>query len=83
MPAEAQSLNEGLIEKIKSKLFSQEFLECNRKRPQDFTRTRILTFTKFILFFINFVKRSLQDELDEYFKLLTGSEYAFRVALML
>ncbi len=79
MPAEVQSLNEGLIEEIKSKLFSQEFLERNRKRPQDFSRRRIITFTLLILFLINLVKRSLQDELDEYFKLLTGSEYAFRV----
>lgn len=79
MPAEAQSLNQGLIEKIKSKLFSPDFLERNRKRPQDFTRKRILTFTLLILFLINFVKRSLQDELDEYFKLLSGSQYAFRV----
>ena len=78
MPAEAQSLNEGLVQQIKSHLNSQEFLERNRQRVQDFTRTRILTFTFLILFLTNFVKRGLQDELDEYFKLLSGDELAPR-----
>ena len=74
MPAEAQSLNEGLVQQIKSHLNSQEFLERNRQRAQDFTRTRILTFTLLILFLINFVKRALQYKLDEYFKLLSGDQ---------
>ncbi len=78
MPDQAQSLNKGLVEEIKSHLHSQEFLERNRKRPQDFTRQRILTFTLLILFLINFVKRALQDELDEYFKVLSGNELALR-----
>ena len=65
MPVEAQSRHYGLIKEIKSELTKPEFLERPIiKRPQDFTRTRILTFTLLILFLINFVKRSVQDELD-------------------
>ncbi len=80
MPAEDQSRHYGLIKEIKSELTKQEFLERPIiKRAKDFTRTRILTFTLLILFLINLVKRAVQDELDEYFKLLTGSEYAERV----
>ena len=60
MPDQALSLNEGLVEEIKNELYSQEFLERNRQRPQDFTRKRILTFTLLILFLVNFVKRALQ-----------------------
>ena len=78
MSDQAQSLNEGLVEEIKNRLYSQEFLERNRQRAQDFTRTPILTFTLLILFLTNFVKRGLQDELDEYFKLLSGDELAPR-----
>ena len=49
MTDQAQSLQISLVEEIKRQLYSQEFLKRNRQRSQDFTPTRILTFTLLIL----------------------------------
>jgi len=38
-----------------------------------------LPFVIVILFLLNMIKRALQDELDEFFKLLKGTEIAVRV----
>jgi Transposase DDE domain len=60
----------GLIMRLKSILFSDEFLKRHRQSKTDFTRNRCLTFATLILFLLNLVKRSLQDELDEFFSQL-------------
>lgn len=70
---------ENLIKHLKNKLGSEEFLERHRQNPKDFSRQRILTFGTVILFLINMVKRALQDELDEFFKLLEQNQVAQRM----
>lgn len=70
---------DGFIKYLKNELTSEEFLERHRQKPMDFTRHRILTFCTVVLFLINMVKRALQDELDEFFKLLGQGPVAERV----
>lgn len=69
----------GLFEHLKGLLFSEEFKKQHRQKPQHFTRQRCLTFGIVVLFLLNLVKRALQDELDEFFKLLTGADAAVRM----
>ena len=70
---------QGLIERLKSLLFSEDFKGRHRLNEKDFTRKRCLTFGAVIIFLLNMIKRALQDELDEFFKLLEGAEVAVRV----
>jgi hypothetical protein len=60
-------------------LHSGEFLARHRCSPQAFRRQRCLNFVTVVLFLVNMVKRALQDELDEYFRLLTQAPVAERV----
>lgn len=69
----------GLINCFKEVLFSKEFKERQRQKPTDFTRQRSLPFVLVVIFLLNLVKRALQDEVDEFFKLLTGAEIATRL----
>jgi hypothetical protein len=69
----------GLIEMLKSLIFSADFMERHRRSEIDFTRQRCLTFSVVVIFLLNLVKRALQDELDEFFKLLNGEEVAKRI----
>jgi len=57
-----------IINKFKKIAFSPETLSLCKKSPSDFTRKRKLCFQTLILFLINFVKSSLQNELDQFFK---------------
>ena len=68
----------GLIEHLKARLLSPDFLARYRQAPRDFTRQRCLTFVVLIVFLLNLLKRSAQDELDEFFKLLQGTDVAVR-----
>ena len=61
-----------LIAHIQDILTSTAFLERNRQSKSDFTRQRALPFVTVVLFLLNFVKRSLQDELDTFFSQLQG-----------
>lgn len=70
---------QGLFASLKTLLGSEAFLQRHRCRPQDFTRERSLPFVTVMLFLLNLVKRALQDELDEFFKLVAGTEIAQRV----
>jgi len=69
----------GLLEMLKSLLFSADFMDRHRRNKKDFTRQRCLTFAVVLIFLLNLVKRALQDELDEFFKLLRGEEVAVRM----
>jgi len=69
----------GLIKMLRSLVFSIDFMERHRRSEKDFTRQRCLTFAIIVIFLLNLVKRALQDELDEFFKLLNGEEVAERV----
>lgn len=56
-----------VINNLKDIIFSEEFCRLYRQNEHDFTRNRKLTFTTIILLLINFLKNSLQDELDYFF----------------
>ena len=77
-PATA-SVYQGLIARIKAWLFSDEFKDRHRYAKKDFTRQRCLPFVIVVTFLLNMVKRALQDELDELFKLLNQQEVAVRI----
>ena len=68
----------GLLQEIKSRLSSLDFMVRHRETDKSFTRNRCLTFIIVITIMLNMLKRSQQDELDEFFKLLTGAEVAQR-----
>jgi len=68
----------GLLSHLRETLTSDGFIERHRRKATDFTRRRCLTFVVVVLFLLNLVKRALQDELDEYFRLLRGDELAVR-----
>ncbi len=53
---------------------SKEFIEKHRIKPIDFTRERSLPFHKVFLLLINFVTRSLQSELDNFFRVILNKE---------
>jgi hypothetical protein len=69
----------GLFQEINSRLSSFDFLVNHRKTEKSFTRNRCLSFIVLITFLINLLKRPQQDELDEFFKLLNGTDVAVRV----
>lgn len=69
----------GLLDDLKTHLFSEGFKERNRQSSKNFLRERCLPFTVVILFLLNMVKRSLQDELDEFFRLVSDTPVAVRV----
>lgn len=78
MPNHVSDLCTGLIKALKERLFAPDFLERHRRFEKDFTRKRSLPFHTVILFLLNLVKRALQDELDEFFKLESGKDVAAR-----
>jgi len=68
-----------LIEFIKKIITSPEFLARNRQSEKDFTRQRKLPFHVLIVFLVNFVRGSYQDELDKFFQALNRFEVARRI----
>lgn len=70
---------QGLFQHLRQVLESDEFVARHRQTKQAFTRRRCLTFTVVILLLINMVvKRALQDELDEFFRAVSGDKVAQR-----
>jgi hypothetical protein len=67
------------IEFIRQIIFSPEFVARHRKNKNDFTRQRKLPFHVLIVFLINIVKGSYQDELDKFFKTIFRFDVAQRV----
>ena len=67
------------IEFIRKTITSPEFISRNRKNKNDFTRNRKLPFHVLIVFLINLVKGSYQDELDRFFQTLYRFDVAKRV----
>ena len=79
MSTDIASVCMGLLEMLKSLLFSPDFMDRHRRSEKDFTRKRCLTFVIVVTFLLNLVKRALQDELDEFFKLLQGEKVTRRI----
>lgn len=68
-----------LVEYIKNILQSEQFALRHKNSSSSFTRIRKLPFQMLILFLLNLIKGSYQDELDYFFKALSNSEVAARV----
>jgi hypothetical protein len=68
-----------LIEFIKKIIISPDFIDRHRQSKSDFTRQRKLPFNLLIVFLINFVRGSYQDELDKFFKTLHRFDVARRI----
>src|SRR3989304_3051699 len=62
-----QSHAKTVIEAIKSKLSSLEFIEQHKKGKNDFIRNRKLNFMNLVLFILQRGKSSLQRELEKFF----------------
>lgn len=69
----------GLLNHLKSVINRPEFVERHRQSEKDFTRQRWLTFLTVVFFLLNMIKRAIQDELDEFFKLIQSGQVAQRV----
>lgn len=68
-----------IIEFLKNIITSPEFLDRNRQHKTDFTRQRKLPFHLLIIFLINFIRGSYQDELDKFFKTICRFDVAKRI----
>lgn len=79
MPESDVARTTGLLVDLKTHIFSEGFKERNRQASKNFLRDRCLPFAVVVLFLLNMVKRSLQDELDEFFRLVSDSPVAVRV----
>ncbi|MCP4583386.1 MAG: IS4 family transposase [candidate division Zixibacteria bacterium] len=58
---------------LKKIVVSSSFINRHKTAPEYFTRDRKLPFPTLIIFLINFIKRSLQSELDSFFQTLNGA----------
>jgi len=67
------------IEFIKQIITSSDFIARHRFNPNDFTRKRKLSFHVLVIFLINFVRGSYQDELDKFFKTIFRFDVAKRI----
>ncbi len=67
------------IDFLKQIITSQDFINKHRNSKIDFTRQRKLSFHILILFLLNFVRGSYQDELDNFFKTIHRFDVAKRV----
>ena len=69
----------NLLEALKNIIDSEEFIKRRRRSANAFVRKRCLTFRIMILFLMNMLKGSLQDELDHFFKAIHHTESLERV----
>lgn len=69
----------GLLNHLRNVVSAPEFMERHRQSAKDFSRQRCLPFLTVVLFLLNMIKRALQDELDEFFKLIQSGQVAQRV----
>lgn len=51
-----------------------DFISRHRNSPKDFTRNRRLTFRTMIVFLMNLIRSSIQNELDIFFKTVNGKD---------
>ena len=68
-----------MIVHLKQIITSPDFIIRHKKHETDFTRQRKLPFHVLIVFLINFVRGSYQDELDKFFKTVCRFDVAKRV----
>jgi Transposase DDE domain len=63
---------------LKERLYSQELKELHRTTDKSFIRNRCLNFPLLVLIMANFLKGSIQDELDQVFQALARRDVSFR-----
>jgi hypothetical protein len=62
------------VEFVKNQIFSNEFINTYKRSKSDFTRKRTLPFQTVLIFLMNMLRSSLQNELDIFFKLINKKE---------
>ena len=67
------------IDFLKNIIISPEFIARHRQSDTDFTRTRKMPFHLLVVFFLNVLRGSYQDQLDRFFKILFRLDVANRV----
>ena len=73
------NLYANLINLLNNIISSNQFIERHRLQKNSFTRNRSLPFKSVILFLINLLKSSIQNELDKFFKAITTEDLPDRV----
>ena len=68
-----------LIEFLKNIITSPEFIARHRQSDTDFTRKRKMPFHLLMVFLLNVLRGSYQDQLDRFFKILFRLDVANRV----
>jgi len=69
----------SIINLLNNIISSNQFIDRHRINSKAFTRERSLPFKLVILFLINLLKSSIQNELDKFFKTINHSELPERV----
>jgi Transposase DDE domain len=62
------------IQFVKNTLTSESFINTHKKSPSDFTRKRSLPFYTTVVFLMNQLRSSLQNELDIFFKQINKTD---------
>lgn len=69
-----------IIELIKTTINSSEFIHKHKSSPKDFSRKRALPFPTLFIFMCNFLRSSIQEELDRYFQAIYRFDIPVRQA---
>jgi len=73
------NLYANIIKLLNNIISSNQFINRHRLSPKAFTRNRSLPFKTVIVFIINLLKSSIQNELDRFFKTINHSELPERI----
>ena len=68
----------NLLDFIKKIILSKDFISRHKQSSKDFIRTRSLPFITVVLFLMNLLRSSIQNELDTFFKAINKSDIAVR-----
>ncbi|MFV1996333.1 MAG: IS4 family transposase, partial [Verrucomicrobiales bacterium] len=69
----------NLLSIVRNTLEDKDFIDRHRRRPEDFTRSRKLSFSNLFLFLSGLLRSSLQNELDRFFQLLDDAGLPVRI----
>ena len=75
MPTRKKRYEQNLIENINNKIDEKEYHHRHRDGSSSFTRQRKLAFKHIVVFLMNLVTRSIQRELNHFFKLVQSGEF--------
>jgi DDE family transposase len=69
-----------IIEIVKTSINSSEFINKHKSSPKDFSRKRALPFPTLFIFICNFLRSSIQEELDRFFQAIYRLDIPLREA---